>query len=114
MTVVYGIANCDTVKKARAWLAQNGVDYVFCDFKKNPPDAVLLADWLAQLDAAVLVNRRGTTWRKLSAEEQALADSDAAALMAAHPSVIKRPVLVHEGQVSCGFTPEHYAERFGK
>lgn len=116
MTVLYGIPNCDTVKKARAWLAEQGVAHTFCDFKKSPPDEALLRGWLAQLGAEVLINRRGTTWRKLSPEQQVQAQNEAGAvaLMAQQPSIIKRPVLVHAGQVYCGFAAEQYAALFGK
>lgn len=116
MAVLYGIPNCDTVKKARAWLAEHDVAHTFCNFKQSPPDEALLRDWLAQVGADVLLNRRGTTWRKLSPEQQAQAQdaAGAVALMAQQSSLIKRPVLVHAGQVYCGFSSEHYAALFGK
>lgn len=116
--VVYGIANCDTVKKARAWLAQRGVAHDFVDFKKTPPTAELLAAWMAQLGWQVLLNRQGTTWRKLSPAQQAavLDASSAAALMREQTSVIKRPVicwtvatpLASKPLVTVGFKPEEW------
>ncbi len=93
--VVYGIANCDTVKKARAWLTQRGLTHRFVDFKKTPPTPELLSNWMAQLGWETLLNRQGTTWRNLSPAEQAAVQDahSAAALMARHTSVIKRPVI---------------------
>lgn len=112
--VLYGIPNCDTVKKARTWLDEHGVAYEFHDFKKAGVNDALLGIWLAQVPLATLLNRKGTTWRKLSPEQQAAAaDASAArALMIENPSLIKRPVLVADGKVSVGFTPDSYASRF--
>ena len=111
---VYGIPNCDTVKKARTWLSDQGVDYQFHDFKKQGVPADLLPGWLAAMGWETLVNRKGTTWRKLD-EATRLAvvdDASATALMLANPSVIKRPVVVWaDGGVSVGFTAEAFAGR---
>lgn len=108
---VYGIANCDSVKKARTWMAQHAPDHVFHDFKKQglPTDA--LDFWLSQVGWEVLLNRKGTTWRKLPAERQAqVSDAPSArALMLEHPSVIKRPVVVIKNTVSVGVNPEAWA-----
>lgn len=105
---VYGIPNCDSVKKARVWLTDHGVDYVFHDFKKQgvPPEAVDL--WLKHVAWDVLVNRKGTTWRKLDAALQAsTVDAPSArALMLDHASVIKRPVVVKGASVIVGVNPE--------
>lgn len=116
MTTLYGIANCSTVKKARSWLEEQGIAYLFADFKKTPPTAAQVEKWQTVLGTAVLLNKRGTTWRTLTPEQQAEADSEkgAAALMTVYPSVIKRPVLEHDGQVLCGFDPEVYAGLFGR
>ncbi|WP_037587360.1 arsenate reductase [Stenoxybacter acetivorans] len=116
MTRIYGIANCATVKKARQWLAENHVAAEFVDFKKQAPDAALLQGWLKQIPLNVLINRKGTTWRKLSADEQTAAqDADnAVALMMQYPSVIKRPILVHDDQVSAGFDETVYSALFQK
>ena len=109
---VYGIPNCDTVKKARVWLAEQAVPYIFHDFKKQGVPADLLPKWLAAVGWETLVNRKGTTWRKLD-EATRLAVVDAAsatALMLTNPSVIKRPVVVWgDGTVSVGFTAEVFA-----
>lgn len=115
MTVLlYGIPNCDTVKKARTWLESNGVDYTFHDFKKQGVDEAMLRGWLAQVPLATLLNRKGTTWRALSDADKALAEQEAGAiaLMQQSPSLIKRPVLAHKGSVSVGFSAENYASLF--
>jgi Spx/MgsR family transcriptional regulator len=108
---VYGIPNCDSVKKARVWLTDHGIDYVFHDFKKQgvPPEALDL--WLKHVDWQVLVNRKGTTWRKLDADLQAsVIDKESARkLMLTHASVIKRPVVVHGNTVVVGVNPEAWA-----
>ncbi|QHE92349.1 ArsC family reductase [Pandoraea fibrosis] len=111
--VLYGIPNCDTVKKARTWLDEHGVAYDFHDFKKAGVNDALLSTWLAQVPLTTLLNRKGTTWRKLSPEQQAAAadESVARTLMIENPSLIKRPVLVANGKVSVGFTPDSYASR---
>lgn len=108
---VYGIPHCDTVKKARRWLEQHGVAHRFHDFKTQgvPPDR--LARWIDAVGWQVLVNRRGTTWRRLPAHEQAAIVDAASALAAlqAHPSLIKRPVLEAAGQVVVGYDEAAYA-----
>jgi Spx/MgsR family transcriptional regulator len=113
-TILYGIPNCDTVKKARAWLAQQGVAHEFHDFKKQGVPAERLDAWLQAAGAERLVNRKGTTWRKLDPTTQARAQDDpgARALMLAEPSVIKRPVVEWpDGAVTVGFDPAGWAAR---
>ncbi|MFC4161161.1 ArsC family reductase [Chitinimonas lacunae] len=114
--ILYGIPNCDTVKKARAWLGEQGFDYTFHDFKKQGVEAALLAGWVDQLGWEKLVNKAGTTWRRLEPARQAQVVDAASAieLMIEQPSLIKRPVLVRDGQVTLGFTPDHYAALFGR
>ena len=105
---VYGIANCDTIRKARAWLQAQGVAYVWHDFKNQGVPAALLAQWLQQLGREELINRKGTTWRRLDAAVQAgvTDDASAAALMLAHPSVIRRPLVDWgQGRATLGFDP---------
>ena len=111
MITVYGIPNCDTVKKARAWLAARAVEHVFHDFKKQGVPLESLDHWLATLGWEALVNRKGTTWRKLDAAEQgAVIDaSTARALMLAQASVIKRPVVEWGSQVTVGFDTAAWA-----
>ena len=112
---LYGIPNCDTVKKARTWLAEHGQDVEFHDFKKQGLDRDTVAGWLEQRDWEVLVNRKGTTWRKLSDERRAQVVDKASALelMLANPSVIKRPVLEGAGPLNVGFSADHYRAIFG-
>lgn len=114
-TVVYGIPNCETVKKARAWLQAHGVVFEFHDFKKAGLTASLVKAWLADVPLDSLVNRRGTTWRGLTDEAKASAETEAGAiaLMVDKPSVVKRPVVVVDGRVkSLGFAAEHYEALF--
>jgi arsenate reductase len=117
MTVtLYGIPNCDTVKKARTWLEQHGIEYSFHDFKKAGVTSDLLRGWLRHVPWDVLVNRKGTTWRGLddSRKTAVTGDASAVALMLESPSVIKRPVLVTGGTVHVGFTPDSYQQIFQK
>lgn len=115
MIKLYGIPNCDTVKKARSWLAENGIEFEFVDFKKNAPTSELIDGWLEQAALEILLNKRGTTWRKLDkdAQESSATKEGAIALMVENPSIIKRPVLVKEEQVHVGFSVEAYQEIFG-
>ena len=112
---VYGIPNCDSVKKARVWLTEHSVDHMFHDFKKQglTPETVDL--WLKHVSWEVLVNRKGTTWRKLDPALQAkITDSASArALMLEHLSVIKRPVVVKDQTVIVGVNPEAWARVVG-
>ena len=112
---LYGIPNCNTVKKARNWLAEHGVAYEFHDFKKSGISEDTLLQWLGQVEWEKLVNRAGMTWRGLSdAEKSAVTDNASAIqLMQEKTSVIKRPVLVKDGQVlNLGFTEAAYDKLF--
>ena len=113
--ILYGIPNCDTVKKARTWLAGQGVAYDFHDFRKQGVPEARLDHWMATAGWEQLLNRKGTTWRKLDAQAQAAAASPegARALMLAQPSVIKRPVVEWPdgGTVTVGFAPDDWASR---
>ena len=109
---LYGIANCDSVKRARAWLAERGMAHQFHDFKKAGVPAAALEAWVAALGWEPLLNRRGTTWRQLDAAAQAAVvdAASARALMRARPSVIKRPVFEWPGgRVSVGFDAQAWA-----
>lgn len=113
MTIeLYGIRNCDTVKKACKWLDAQGIDYAFHDFKKVGADPVKVEAWIAAKGAATVVNRRGTTFRKLSDEDKALADDShtAVTLLVQHPSMIKRPVVEHAGGVLIGFKEDEWSQ----
>ena len=107
---LYGIANCDTVRKARVWLGANDVDFAFHDFKKAGLSATLVERWTDALGWEALVNRKGTTWRNLPESRRAqVTDADAArALMLEFPSVVKRPVLDAAGLLTVGFSEELY------
>ena len=109
--IVYGIPNCDSVKKARSWMDMHGIAYTFHDFKKQGVPAEALDQWLAAAGWETLVNRKGTTWRKLDPTEQSrVTDARSArALMLAQASVIKRPVVVVGEQVMVGVNPEAWA-----
>ena len=114
MTTLYGIRNCDTMKKAWTWLDQHGVAYVFHDYKKQGVDRARLQAWVGQAGWERLLNRSGTTFRKLPEADRAdLTEAKAVTLMVAQPSMIKRPVLETEGELLVGFRPEDYARRFG-
>ena len=109
MITMYGIRNCDTVKKARAWLDARGVPYAFHDYKVSGVDAALLESWCAELGWEALLNRAGTTFRKLAqTEKQQLDAAKARKLMLAHPSLIKRPVLDLGSRRVVGFSPALY------
>lgn len=111
MITIYGIKNCDTMKKALRWLQEQGVEYRFHDYKKDGITPHTLEQWEAQVGWETLLNRRGTTWRKLSDEVKSGIDrASALALMLETPSIIKRPVLDTGDSLHVGFKPEQYRE----
>jgi Spx/MgsR family transcriptional regulator len=113
-TTLYGIRNCDTMKKAWTWLDTHGVAYAFHDYKKEGIDRPRLEAWVKQVGWETLLNRSGTTFRKLpDADRTGLDAQKAVGLMLAQPSMIKRPVLEVGGKLLVGFKPEHYAQQFG-
>jgi arsenate reductase len=108
---IYGIKNCDTMKKARAWLDANGVAYAFHDYKAEGIDRSRLESWIRSVGWETLLNRAGTTFRKLpDADKAGLDKGKAIALMLDQPSMIKRPVLDLNGRLVVGFKPELYEE----
>ncbi|NVD45243.1 ArsC family reductase [Qipengyuania atrilutea] len=112
---IYGIPNCDTVKKARKWLDAECIDYTFHDYKKEGVDEAELARWADTVGWEVLLNRRGTTYRKLPDDEKADVDREKALrLMAEHPSLIKRPVAMKEDAhaILVGFTQSEWENAF--
>jgi arsenate reductase len=114
MTIIYGIKNCDTMKKARAWLDARKVDYDFHDYKSAGIERAMLEGWIRKVGWEVLLNRAGTTFRKLpDADRENLTEKKAIALMLAQPSMIKRPVLEAKGKLTVGFAPEAYKKLFG-
>ena len=108
MITVYGIPNCDTVKRSRAWLTDHGIAHAFHDFKSKGVPVAELDRWIEKLGWETLVNKKGTTWRKLApAAQAAVTDAKSArALMLREPSVIKRPVVAFADVVTVGFTPD--------
>ncbi len=110
---IHGIKACDTMKKARAWLEAAGIDHAFHDYKTQGLAEATLRGWVAQLGWEVLLNRGGTTFRKLpEAEREGLDEARAIRLMLAQPSMVKRPVLAVGGALLVGFKPEVYAAQF--
>ena len=107
--ILYGIKNCDTVKKARKWLDANCVPYTFHDFRLDGINKTLVNNFLKQIDVETLINKRGTTWRKLSDKEKEIkTKSQAVELMIENPTIIKRPVLDANNKFFVGFSEESY------
>jgi len=114
MTTIYGIKNCDTMKKAMKWLTDNGVEFEFYDFKKQGLEQSQLETWVKQVGWETLVNRRGTTWRKLPENDREDVDEHKAiTLMLANLSLIKRPVLDTGKGLHVGFKADDYQAIFG-
>lgn len=110
----YGIPNCDTVKKARVWLAEHGVDYAFHDYKKEGADQDLVRGWVQAAGWETVLNRKGTTFRQLEPEQKEGLDSEKAIrLMVAQPSCIKRPVVDHPGGLLVGFDAAEWDKALG-
>ncbi|MGH6950298.1 MAG: ArsC family reductase [Vitreimonas sp.] len=110
---IYGIKNCDTMKKARAWLDDRGVAFAFHDYKTEGIDKASLERWAGEVGWETLLNRAGTTFRALpEAEKAGVTEKKAIALMLAQPSMIKRPVLDIGGKLIVGFKPDVYAKAF--
>lgn len=111
VTVIYGIKNCDTMKKTFNWLTERGAEYRFHDYRKDGLTSARLHDWCKALGWKTLINTRGTTWRKLTPEEQAIDTQSAAVqLMLTHTSLIKRPVVeTASGHLLVGFDPALFA-----
>jgi arsenate reductase len=114
MATIYGIKNCDTMKKARAWLDTHKVAYSFHDYKVSGIDKPILEGWTKKVGWEVLLNRAGTTFKKLpDADKDGITEKKALLLMLAQPSMIKRPVLDAKGKLTVGFKPEEYKKLFG-
>lgn len=113
MTSLYGIKNCDTIKKAIKWLTQNNIEFQFHDYRKDGLSMEWLEKTEEQLTWQVMLNKRGTTFRQLSEEQKSTIDKDVALnLMLAQPAIIKRPILIHQQHYLCGFVAEQYQEIF--
>lgn len=114
MTIMYGIKNCDTIKRARDWLTAKKVEYSFHDYKTQGIDKPTLEGWIKKVGWEVLLNRAGTTFKKLpDADKENVTEKKAIALMLAQPSMIKRPVLEAKGKLTIGFKPDEYKKLFG-
>ncbi|MBR9882694.1 MAG: ArsC family reductase [Oceanospirillales bacterium] len=114
MTTLYGISNCDTVRKTRKWLETNGIACAFHDFRKEGLERAQVDRWCDALGIDTVLNKRGTTWRALPAEQRdSLDESGLRALLVEHPTLIKRPVLEHNDTIRVGFKAEEYAALFG-
>lgn len=115
MNTLVGIKNCDTVKKARKWLDQNGIDYAFHDLHEQGVDKAALEKWIDELGWEVMLNKRSTTWKQLSDDDRADIDkSKVIALFLAYPTLIKRPVLITPEGMMVGFKEADYKKVFGK
>lgn len=113
MTILYGISNCDTVRAARRWLGDRGVEYRFHDLRKDGVDGALMRTWQAHTDVTQLLNRRSRTWRELQdKDKQDIDAARAAALMQSHPTLIKRPLLHHKQKLIVGFDEPAYEALF--
>ncbi len=110
--IIYGIPNCNTVKKALDWLKAHQIDFTFHDYKKKGISTQKLEEWAAQVGWEALMNKRGTTWKLLPAEVQQNIQTQAAAfeLIIQKPSIIKRPILESNGQILLGFDENQYAQ----
>ncbi|MGD9661464.1 MAG: ArsC family reductase [Porticoccaceae bacterium] len=110
---LYGISNCDTVKKARRWLSQHNIDYSFHDLRRDGLDEATVQQWLDTLGAEILVNKRSTTWKNLDTElRNRLDETMIAKILAAHPTLAKRPILNNEGNILAGFSDSSYKTFF--
>ena len=111
MITLYGIPNCDTIKKARKWLKDNAIDYEFYDYKKQGVPEKELSAWVKQVGWEILLNKRGTTWRKLDDDtKNSVNEKSAIQIMQDNPSIIKRPVLSKGKTLLVGFSVEEYAK----
>ena len=113
MTTLYGIANCDSIKKARRWLNDHHIEYQFHDYKKQSLTEQKLQQWVQQVGWEILLNKRSTSWRKLDEQHKISVDEPSAIqIMLNNPSIIKRPVLDFKGNLIVGFKAENYEKLF--
>ncbi len=114
MITLYGISNCDTIRKAKKWLTAENIEFSFHDYRKQGLESQQLQNWVEQLGWEAMLNRRGTTWRQLSDEQkQDIDQQKAIALMLEHPAMIKRPLLETESKLELGFSDQQYRTHFG-
>ena len=113
MTTLFGIKNCDSVKKAQKFLSENNINFDFHDFRADGIDAITVQSFIAQLGLETVINKRSTSWKQLSeSERNLLTTKSAIALCLEHPTLIKRPVLIHDSQYHVGFKKEQYQDIF--
>jgi Spx/MgsR family transcriptional regulator len=113
MNTLVGIKNCDSVKKARKWLDANGVQYTYHDLREDGLDKAALQAWISELGWEVLLNKRSTTWKQLTEDERnELSDTKVMMLFLAHPTLIKRPVLITKSGILVGFKEAEYSKLF--
>lgn len=113
VTIMYGIKNCDTIKKARKWLEAENIDYTFHDYKKDGANEAQFKEWISSLGWEAVINKRGTTWRNLSDDQKSqMDDTLALSTMLENPSIIKRPLLEHDGKKVLGFKADEYESLF--
>ena len=113
MVTLYGISNCDSVKKARAWLQNHDIEYRFHDFRKDGLNQAKLKSWMSNIEWETLLNKRGTTWRQLDeTNKESINKSRAIKLMVEQPTLIKRPVMEFQQSVFVGFKPDTYQSIF--
>lgn len=111
---LYGIANCDTIKKAKSWLTSHDIEFHFHDYRKQGLDPTLLQQWVNESGWETLLNKRGSTWRSLSDKvKNGLDNESAIAVMLDHPTIIKRPLLVKGNKRHVGFSDANYSQIFG-
>ena len=112
-TTLYGIANCDTIKKAKKWLAEHNIDFVFHDYRKDGISAAFLTTAESALGWEVMLNKRGTTYRQLDDADKTNLDKEKAlSLLETHPAMVKRPILLHNGTFHIGFKPAQCEDIF--
>ncbi len=112
-TVLYGIPNCDTIKKAKKWLTDNNIAYTFHDYRKDGIDAAFLTRAETELGWEAMLNKRGTTYRQLDEEQKSAIDKHKAlALLESHPAMIKRPILLHDNHFYIGYKAAQYEDIF--
>jgi Spx/MgsR family transcriptional regulator len=112
---LYGIPNCDTVRKSRVWLANRGIEYAFHDYKKQGADPQQIASWVEQAGLDRVLNKAGTTYKQLPAEMKVeMEGQKAIQVMAANPSIIKRPIVEHEKGLLVGFKPDDWEAAFNR
>lgn len=114
MLMIYGIKNCDTMKKAMTWLNDNNISFNFHDYKKAGLDDALLASWLHTLGWEALINQKGTTWRKLALDKNTLTNDSAFLIIKDNLSLIKRPLVVSNASILLGFQPDKWQTQFHK